>query len=274
MRLTVLIAAFTLATASPCVAQTQARTGAGALPPPTPIEEWPLSKVSSVGAEMYRLDSAAWVATDALRAAVDEAEVRSIRGWLIEPTDADGLTVHFYRQGEPDPIPRWDVVVRAGKAEAVTPAVETSLTQAQLSQARALATARANVGTLRCSPTLNTVIMDDPDSDGWLVWLLTPMPEDRKLPMGGHYRFRISADGASVLRRDQLSNTCLFLDRPPGRRGEAMLVTSHIVSSGPIETQVFLSIQNQVTIVVLAGDRYFSVGGARIADITDRVNKR
>ena len=41
-----------------------------------------------------------------------------------------------------------------------------------------------------------------------------------------------------------------------------------------METHVFLSIQNQITLVIVAGERFYSVGGARIADITDMVRQQ
>lgn len=274
MRVSAFIAVVALGMASSASAQSApTQVATDALPPPVPIEDWPLDKVASIGVEMHRLDSAAWRATDALTAAISADELRTVRGWLIAPVEG-GLRVSFYRHGEPDPVPGWDVVMTGRVAGPVTAAAKVSLTPEELAQTRALATARANIGRLRCSPRPNTVIMDDPDSDGWLVWLLTPMPESGAIPIGGHYRFRISADGGTVLSRDQLSNSCFFVDRPPAARQDAMLFYTQIVSKGPVETQVFLSIQNQVTLVIMAGDRYFSIGGARIADITDMVNQK
>jgi hypothetical protein len=222
---------------------------------------------------MYNLDRAAWLATDVLVAGITPDELKTVRGWVIEPA-GDGLKVRFYREGAPYPIPGWDIVVGPRGAGPVTPAAESELTPNELAQARALATARANVGRLQCSTRLNTVIMDDPDSENWLVWLLTPTPDSGAIPLGGHYRFRISADGGTVLRRDQLSNSCFFADRPPAGEQDAMLFYTQVVSKGPVETQVFLSIQNQMTLVIMAGEQFFSVGGARIADITDMVGRK
>lgn len=269
MRIAAILAILVVGMASSAAAQSPP---APDLPPPVPIEEWPLEKVSRIGVEMYRLDSAAWLATDALMQAIRPEESRTIRGWLIAPVE-DGLRVRFYREGNPDPVPGWDVVVKGRVAGPVTPSPGAVLAPDELAQARALATARANPGPLRCSARPNTVIMADPDSDGWLVWLLTPMPEDRTIPIGGHYRFRISADGGTVLQRDQLSNGCFFAERPPAGARDAVLAYTHIVSRGPVETHVFLSIQNRLSLAIMAGGRYFSVGGSRIADITDMVNR-
>jgi hypothetical protein len=268
MRLAVLAVVAMLGVAAPTIAAAQAERA----PDPVPIEEWPLEKISRIGLEMYRLDTAAWVATDALLKAISQEETRTIRGWLIAPVE-DGLRVRFYREGDPDPVPGWDVVIKGRVAGPVTPPPGAVLTPEELAQTRALATARANIGRLQCSARPNTVIMDDPDSDGWLVWLLTPMPQNRAIPIGGHYRFRISADGGTVLQRDQLSNTCFFAERPPADARDAVLAYTQIVSRGPVETHVFLSIQNQLTLAIMAGDRFFSVGGSRIADITDMVKR-
>lgn len=274
MRFAAALTTLAVAIALPALAQTAPTASDGEnLPPPVPIEEWPLDKVSRIGLEMYRLDSAAWLATDALLGAISDEELRSVRGWLIA-ADGEGLRVHFYRQGEPDPVPGWESVVKDDRAGPVTRVEAAALTAGELAQTRALATARANVGPLRCSPGLNTVIMDDPDSDAWLVWLLTPTPDNGAVPLGGHYRFRISADGQTVLRRDQLSNGCNFADPPPPGVQDAGLFYTQIVSKGPVETHVFLSIQNQLPIFVSANDRFFAVSGADIADVTEAVAEK
>ena len=56
--------------------------------------------------------------------------------------------------------------------------------------------------------------------------------------------------------------------KQPEARGAqpAAMVVSQIVSAGPVETHVFLSLQNQIPIYVSAGDKLFAVEGARIRD--------
>lgn len=243
-------------------------------PDPVPIEEWSLEKVSAMGQAIYRQDIAAWVSTDALLAHLAGAPPPpGMAGWIVID-GGDSQRVRYLRRDGDDLKAAFDVIVQNGRAGPVQ-VVDELLSEAEKAQFRARTTAAENIGRLRCSQQMNTVVLDDPDSDGWLVWLLTPMPDGGEIPIGGHYRFRISADGGTVLRRDQLSNTCFFADPPPeGQRENAMLFYTQIVSKGPVETQVFLSIQNQVTLVIVAGDRFYSVGGARIADITDMVGER
>ena len=114
------------------------------------------------------------------------------------------------------------------------------------------------------------MVVADPDSDNWLVWLLTATTDANILPMGGHYRFRISADGLTVVRRDLLSTGCLNMaltspDHP--QRPEALVVTQ-IVSSGPVETHVFLSLQHHIPIYVIHDDTTFVIDGDCIRDIS------
>lgn len=264
MRIAILAAALLAVAAPPAAAQRA--------PDPVPIEEWSLEKVSKMGQEIYRHDVAAWVATDALLASFGAAPPPAgMAGWIVVE-DGDALKVRFLRQEADALKSAFDIIVRDGRAGPVE-AVNGPLSAEESAQFLARQTAIANIGRLRCSRQMNTVVLADPDSDDWLVWLLTPMENDR-IPIGGHYRFRISADGRTMLRRDQLSNGCFFAERPPEvQRDEAMLFYTQIVSKGPVETHVFLSIQNQLTLVIAAGDRFYSVGGARIADITDMVDQ-
>lgn len=246
-----------------------ASTAAEQAPAPVPIEEWSLARVTAMGREIYRQDTAAWLATDALLAVHSPESLPELRGWIVVP-EGDGLKVRFLREGPSGYRIGWDVVVTRDKAGPVVEPDDGSLTPAETAQWQARQTAIANIGTLRCSASLNAVVVADPDSDNWLVWLLTATTDANIIPVGGHYRFRISADGLTMIRRDQLSVGCLNMpltgpehpDRPAG------LTVSQIVSSGPVETHVFLSLQNRIPIYVMAGEKVFAVDGDCIRDIS------
>ena len=239
-----------------------------ASPTPVPIAEWPLSKISAMGQEIYRQDVAAWVATDALFARFGGTPPAGLGGWIVVP-DGDDQRVRFVvREGE-NVRPGWDVVVRDGRAGTVEVVTDGVLSEHELARFRARQTAAENIGRLRCGPNMNSVVADDPDSDGWLVWLLTSTTDVNIVPMGGHYRFTISADGLSVLGRDQLSNSCLPLPKPAPSAGRqpASLFITQIVSQTPVETHVFLSLQNRLPIYVGVGDKVFEVNGAVIREV-------
>lgn len=264
MRIAILAAALLVGVATPVAAQRA--------PDPVPIEEWSLEKVSKMGQEIYRHDVAAWVATDALIASFGNAPpAAGMVGWIVVE-DGDALKVRFLRQEAEVLKPAFDILVEDGRAGTVDAATG-PLSATETAQFLARQTAIANIGRLRCAAQMNAVVIDDPDSDEWLVWLLTPMLDNR-VPIGGHYRFRVSADGGTMLRRDQLSNGCFFAEPPPElERETALLFYTQIVSKGPVETHVFLSIQNRLALVIGAGDRFFSVEGPRVEDITDLMDQ-
>ncbi len=256
-----------IGTAGSISTPSQAQASRDAPPLPVPIEEWSQAKVIAMGEEIFRQDTASWVATDALVAALGQAGTGEVRGWVVIP-EGQNQRVRFFKPAANGVQAGWDVLVTDGRAGAVVPAADGTLSEEETARWNARLTAAANIGTLRCSQRLNAVVVRDPDSDGWLAWLLTSTTDANIVPMGGHYRFRISADGRTVLRRDQLTNTCLNLPKDQAPRGAQSvgLVVSQIVSAGPVETHVFLSLQNRISIYVGAGDRMFAVEGASIRD--------
>jgi hypothetical protein len=264
MRIAALVAAGLLAgLALPAQAQDRA-------PTPIPIEEWSADKVGEMGKAIYRQDVAAWVATDALVAHLAPAPLQApLVGWIVVDQGQDQV-VRFIRLDGETLRPAYDIPVHDGVAGAVVPVSEGELSPAETAAFRARQTAIENIGRLRCSRNLNTVVLDDPDSDGWLVWLLTATTDANIVPLGGHYRFRISADGSTVVRRDMLSNSCINLPKQQGQNGqpEALMITQ-IVSNGPVETHVFLSLQNRLPIYVAAGGSIYAVTGADIRKVED-----
>lgn len=263
MRIVILAAAVLLG-AVPAAARAQSA------PDPVPIEEWSTAKVSAMGEAIYRHDVAAWVATDAVMAHMEKhGQPDGMAGWIVIDEGPD-QRVRFLRDVGGTLTSAFDVMVQNGRAGTVEVMTDGSLSAEEKASFLARQTAISNIGRLRCSPNLNAVVLDDPDSDGWLVWLLTATTDANIVPMGGHYRFRISADGSSVLRRDMLSNSCLNMPRMQAdTQGEpASLFVTQIVSQGPVETHVFLSLQMQLPIYVMAGDRQlFAVSGSDIRKV-------
>lgn len=248
----------TLLLATPAAAQTA--------PAPVPVEEWPLERITALGREIYEHDRAAWVATDALLPKLSQDDLATVRGWIVVPADS-GYLVRFIRADGDSVQSGWDIPVRDGRAGEVTTAA-TSLTDEEQTRVAARNTAAANIGRLQCSDRMNSVVTRDPDGDGWLVWLLTSTTNADVIPMGGHYRFHISADGQTVQRRDMLTNSCLNMPRPTGEGGQSeALVISQIVSQTPVETHVFLSLQQRLPIYVMAGDIIYAVQGDRIRTV-------
>lgn len=235
--------------------------------PPTPVENWPLQKVQVIGAALFRQDAAAAVASDALTRHFRNRPPGGLIGWIVVD-EGENQRVRFLSQENGQRRAAWDVLVTSEGAGPVQAAADPVLSADQLARFEARMTAGTHIGELRCAQRYNVVVLDDPDSDDWLVWLLASTTDANSLILTGHYRFRISADGRSLLRRDQLSATCITTDRRQvGRDGQpAALVVSHIVSPLPVETHVFASLLYRlpVYVITVANDTIWAVEGAQI----------
>lgn len=252
MRIAAAFAALALFVAAPAAAQNTVPQ----------IESWSIEKIVAMGREMQNQDIAAWVATDVLVAHLAGGDPGKLAGWIVVP-DNDTYLVRFIEQDGEALTAGFDIRVVDGVAGPAIDVRGQPLTESEKARFRARQTAIANVGPLRCG-RMNSVVAQD--GDDWLVWLLTATSEAGVVPVGGHYRFRISADGHSMIRRDQLSTGCMNLQRQAeGQNTPVALFVTTLVSSLPNETHVFLSLQNRMPIGVSNRDQViYMVEGASI----------
>lgn len=242
--------------------------------PPPQVEVWSLQQTGVIGTAIFIQDRAAWRATDVLLPQLEGQTDHGLIGWIVVE-QGDAQLVRFLRGDPTAPLPGYDILVdKNGDAGPAIQSKDAALPDDQVAHYLARNLAIANIGDLRCTANFNTVVLDDPDSDGWLVWLLAATT-DASVPMGGHYRFHVSADGRTLEKREQLSGGCLNMDRPPASPdGEVLGIgTTVLVASQPIEIHVFLSLLNRLPIYVMAGDKIWSVEGATINEI-DRSKTR
>jgi hypothetical protein len=242
-------------------------TAALAQPPPA-IRSFDLTATQALGAAMYRQDSAAWVATDALRPRVPDFAAAHLKGWIVED-HALGQRVRFLRDAGTGLEAGYDIDVAPDLKAVVSEPSDRTLTDDEKANFAAIQTAADGVrGQPLCRAGYNHIVLKDPEHDGWLVWLLSPQPTVGSIPVGGHYRFSISKDGKTVVRRDALSASCLVMpapNPPPGSRPVAVFVT-HVVSPTPVETHVFLQLQSGHAMIVGAGGRMWAIENGHIRD--------
>ncbi|MGO4410145.1 MULTISPECIES: hypothetical protein [unclassified Brevundimonas] len=254
-----LFAALSLGLASPAQAEDSR---------PPQVEAWPLAQTSAIGTAIFMQDRAAARATDALLARFRGKPPEGLIGWIVVPNGEDQL-VRFLVGDPAAPRPGYDIRVgKNGRAGAVVESSDIALPDDQAARYFARNTAAAGIGALRCAALYNTVVLDDPDGDGWLVWLLASTTDADKVPMGGHYRFHVSADGRTVDKREQLSTGCLDGNRRQvGQGGQVLaIVTNVVVAPQPLEIHVFLSLLHQLRIYVVTGEKMWTVEGAGISE--------
>jgi hypothetical protein len=234
---------------------------------PPPIRVFDIPTLERLGGAIYRQDRAAWLATDAVMAKVPDLSGAGVKGWIVEG-QGDDEKVRFLRDTGSGLEAGYDVVVGPQGAGAVVQPSDRSLTAEERA---AFAARQAAIKKLPgvCRQGYNSVVIKDVEGDGWLVWLLAPSPARDVIPMGGHYRFSVSADGQTVNRVDALSASCLTMnakpDLPPGA-SSPMLYVTHVVSPTPVETHVFLGLMYHLPIVVGTGkDTLWTVDNGKIS---------
>jgi hypothetical protein len=200
--------------------------------------------VEFLGREIYERDKAAWVATDALRSQGHDLGVAGVTGWIVVPS-GDHWLVRFVGTVEGSPRSFFDVVVSGQSPTSVQHyTAGAGLSPRGLSMWTAVRSAEG-AGYRRCTPSYNTVVLPDPYSDSWLVYLLAASTEPA-IQVGGHHRFHVSPNGKTVQTATALSKGCLVI---PFEDKSEMIGFTQMVSDHPLETTTFLSLQHPVPIM-------------------------
>ena len=270
----VLLASGPKPTAEPAVPMPQPGDASVEEAPLPTIREFDVATLGRLGREIYRQDQYAWHGTDAVMEKVGQAQMAAEKccGWVVDTSGEEPL-LRFVRRTSDGEEAAYDVRFPADAKPAVSVPENRALTEHQVGLRRALATATAGfvdarLPLCRCRGNYNFVVLDDPSGAGFLVYLLRPKTTDDEIPVGGHYRISVSADGRTVTQIDRLWRSCLTMDRRQGTSAEGKMVAigmNHIVSATPLETHVFLSLQEKLPFYVVTKDgRLWNVDGGQI----------
>lgn len=225
---------------------------------PPKVETWPLETTARLGEAMYRQDRLAIRASEALERGFHGAPPTAPTGWIVAD-DEEGSVVRFFSETDGAIRPLYDVPMAGDRATAVVDAPDAAYPPRQLAMIAARRTAIRSIGEVRCGG-YNSIILPDVDGDGWLVWLMATTNDANDFSHQGHYRFRISADGRSLIRRDQLFAWCGNTPSGPS----LMSMYAQEIADAPLETDVYLSLAEHQVMCVKAGDVVYSVDGATI----------
>ncbi|MBB4658870.1 hypothetical protein [Parvularcula dongshanensis] len=211
-----------------------------------------------LGHLIFDQDTAAWVATDALLADKEYAELigADIRGW-VSYEDGDAYETAFVglRDDEPSALFRVRSRGRQVLAEERLPD-GSALTAIEALRWRAR-TAIMDQSIERCNdfPSINTAVVPIPgDPEGKLygyIFSATRVPN--LVVLGKHYRFTVSPDGNDVLQKRDFSKTCIAVANQPENNAGALFIT-HIMTPYPEEHHVFASLAHDVPIYVGTSD--------------------
>jgi hypothetical protein len=235
-----LIRGLTLALAAAAAAATPAQAKPDkASPPPMSADDAEAVQTAVNRAQsLYTYDQAAWHTTDALLAAVPEATLETIRGWVVTP-EGESYRVTYYSGDAGSPHRAvFSAVWNGGTkvADGKLRAEGDDQLSAEEARLAAASDAVSSNGKLQCAARpFNRVILPHAGTGGAdLVYLLTPQTQTGSIPLGGHYRAEVK-DGRVVAER-AFTNACLEL--PVDERAEA-LVVSHLLDPTPTEIHFF-----------------------------------
>jgi hypothetical protein len=185
-------------------------------------------------------DQAAWRATDALMMLTPASE--EIQGYIAQRRNgqwtvsfgrmtSDGRTLLVaYEARESSTLPHSFAVTRHAPPRRETGELARA--------ARALDLARADFGIP--SRSYNYAVLPT-DNGEWFVYLMPAQIRAGIFPLGGDVRYRVSADGGSILRKRQLHNAILEFAAPrESNKGVvAGRVHSAVLDNVPEDTDVF-----------------------------------
>lgn len=237
-------------------------------PPPSVIRQFDIPMLEKLGRDMYAQDQAAWHANDALAElhSLEEMRKENVRGWIVV-SRPQGPVVRFIRIGETGPEVAYDVSDPRGK-----PVVSVPANRQLADDEKAMFAARTHaLASIRrdCAENYNTVVLKDPEGDGWLAWALASTTNPNLIVTLGHHRLTVSADGSKVMRADALSKACgaMSMKGEDGKVPTALVMTQ-LVSPLPVETYVFLSLQHPLPLVVItAKDTLWMVHDGKISKL-------
>jgi hypothetical protein len=240
-------------------------------PDPEPLaRDFTEAQVIALGKQIYDQDQRADVATNLARANGVNFAAENVRGWIVV-RDRAAERIRFVREQNGGLVNAFETAFVAGATPQFKRLAGDALTPAEEGQFRARMRAMSGVF-LPCSKFYGFVILDHPQMDAFLIYAIAKPTEAGAVVIGGHYRFAVSRDGNRGLTAERLFRTCVTLpaNAPGTDKSQGVLVT-HQASMRPTEAHVYLSLLNQMPLLVNTPDGVvWKVDGLRI----DPVGKR
>lgn len=220
------------------------------------LHSFPQATIEQLGRTLYEQDRRVAIASELVHENFD-VETERMVGYVTAGTP-ERLVVRYLRPAG-DGL---EVVVDAVFEDLLLPALvqpkDPGVTPSELAQARARRQAAEDLAS-RCDGRYNTLAVPDPDGSGIVVYGIAASADPAKVMVGGHVRFRFSADGRTLRASEPLSTSCASTTREElgkaatsdGREG---LAIRNVLSDTPLESHVLLSLLYDVPLYVVTAD--------------------
>ena len=214
------------------------------------IRGFSIATIEKLGKDIYVQDSISARATDILFEQQLDLSEYPVQGWVVTD-DEHGPLVTFVGNYDGQYRGVFDIRPEAKESSRRFMYVGgRALSIEEIGRFRARELSGIRIAD-QCSQAYNTVVLRDPDSDSWLVYWLSAAQDHRVIPLTGHYRITVSADGSEVVRADKLFSSCLHVENDPSA---VAMTAKHTVSSTPVETHVFLNLLYRLDFYIETND--------------------
>jgi hypothetical protein len=230
------------------------------------VESAEVIRAERLGEALYAQDMVAAKATNMLIQAAGAPKQGIVSGWIVVE-EGSGYLTRFIKEAGEDLTVVYDVRIGLkGKGEVLQDNLR-PLSEKEAAMFRARQNA-LRAAPQECTPGYNTVVLEDIDSDGWIVYVLAATKEDA-IVVGGHSRVQVTADGRKVISVTPLYKSCLVLEKPAAdnvKEPEAFYV-SYPLGNVPSEIHVYLNRLHEYPVYVSAAKGNWIVTNGKISVI-------
>jgi hypothetical protein len=228
-----------------------------------------IMRVEAIGKAIFQKDIIASKATDILLSKRVDVGPHTVKGWIVT-SDDKGYLVRFINEINKELRPVFDVRLSNEGQETFHDKDLPPLSDEQ----KAMFLARQNAlksAPLYCSDRYNTVVLRNPDSDGWIVYVLAATTDSNIVVVGGHSCVSVSQNGRKAISVTPLSKSCLAVDKSkkpkqaPSTVFPFALVVSHLISDTPSEIHVYLNYLHGDDIYVVTKTRFWKISEGKIS---------
>ncbi|HEX8640191.1 MAG TPA: hypothetical protein VF704_03440 [Allosphingosinicella sp.] len=249
-------------------------------PPLTAAEQAQLRRHVERGRLLAAIARAGMIATQDMLSRVADPEGAGIAGWLALP-EGNAMTVTFYADTDAGPRAVYRANVLGGRVTSrnvYTGADRPPLgpTEARMAAARAVAAGQEH---RPCGgDQFNYLVVPPANADApVVVYQVTPAVQRGRIPLGGHFRTTVMANG-SVAEMRGFTNACLDAELPPAAAGQPPrpIGVTHLLDPTPTEIHVLTAMLAGRPLLVATGgpERVWLVTGASIAEVRPRTPGR
>ena len=158
-----------------------------------PIRDFSLDVIEALGREIHRRDLAAAKATDIMFDQRLDLDNFPLRGWVVTE-DSAGLLVTFVGEYDGESKAVFDVRPDETGERRFVLAEARALSAEEAAQFRARAVSENEI-TEPCADRYNSVVLEDPERDGWIVYWLAATTQPGTIVLGGRERDSVGRRG-------------------------------------------------------------------------------